>query len=130
MPPLVRHEAQTQVEHSPTFRARGQSRGMNHELLDADLDEIEQRAARAFTVAPQPWNPWLETRHGTGGCSFLQCGGDSAQDTEMYFEVRLGAEQLVSPDARLDAIIDFIGNAAEDVPRLIAEIKRLRRRGD
>jgi hypothetical protein len=41
-----------------------------------------------------------------------------------------GAERLVSPDARLDAVIDFVGNAAADVPRLIAEIKRLRRQVD
>ena len=103
---------------------------MDHELSDTDLDEIEQRAARAFNVAPQPWDPWLETRDGTGGGSFVQFGGDTDHDTEMYFEVRLRAEQLISPDARLDAIIDFVGNAATDVPRLIAEIKRLRRRPD
>jgi hypothetical protein len=103
---------------------------MDHELSDTDLDEIEQRAARAFSVAPRPWTPWLETYGGLGGCSFVQFGGDMDPDAEMYFEVHLGAERLVSPDARLDAIIDFVGNAAADVPRLIAEIKRLRRRVD
>jgi hypothetical protein len=30
----------------------------------------------------------------------------------MYFDVHLGTEQLLSPDVRFDAIIDFVGNAA------------------
>jgi hypothetical protein len=34
------------------------------------------------------------------------------RDTEMYFEVHLGEERLVSPDTRPDAIVDFVGNAA------------------
>lgn len=82
-------------------RAGGQISGMDHELSDTDLDEIEQRAGRAFSVAPQPWTPWLETRGGRGGlggCSYVQFGGDTDHDTEMYFEVHLGAEQLASPD--------------------------------
>jgi hypothetical protein len=103
---------------------------MDYELSDSDLDEIEHRATTAFGVAPLPWTPWLETRGGLGGCSFVQFGGEMDPDAEMYFEVRLGAERLVSPDARLDAIIGFVGNAAADVPRLIAEIKRLRRQVD
>lgn len=103
---------------------------MDHELSASDLDEIEQRAVRAFNVAPKPWRPWLETHGGLGGCSFVQFGGDMDDDSEMYFDVHLGAERLVSPDERLDAIIDFVGHAATDVPRLIAEIKRLRGRVD
>ncbi|GEM_PF-6471779 len=100
---------------------------MGNVLSDADLDEIEQRAAGAFEVAPQPWKPWLETRDATGGCSFVQFGGDPDEDNEMYFEVRLAQRQLISPDARLDAVIDFVGNAPDDVLRLVAEVKRLRR---
>jgi hypothetical protein len=103
---------------------------MERELSDSDLDEIERRTMRAFNVAPAPWRPLLETRGGVGGCSFVQIVGDRDADTEMYLEVRLGAERLVSPDARLDAIVDFVGNAATDVPRLIAEVKRLRTRID
>lgn len=44
----------------------------------------------------------------------------------MYIDVRLGTNQLTSPDPRLDAVIEFIAHAAADVPRLVTEIKRLR----
>jgi hypothetical protein len=97
---------------------------MNDGLPDAALLEIEHRLARALQVAPTPWKPWLETRYGTGGCSFVTFDGD--QDNEMYLEVHLGTEQLISPDARLDAIVDFVGNAMDDVQKLVAEVKRLR----
>jgi hypothetical protein len=82
--------------------------------------------AKAYGVAPQPWSPWLETRDGIGGCSFVQYGSDRDQDNDMYLEVRLGDRRLTSPDGDLDAIVDFVGNAAEDVLRLVDEAKRLR----
>jgi len=95
-------------------------------LPDAELLAIEQRAMRALNVVPTPWNPLLETRHGIGGCSFIQIGDDPAVDNEMYIDVHLGARQLASPDARLDAVIDFVAHAPTDVARLIAETRRLR----
>jgi hypothetical protein len=64
---------------------------------------------------------------GIGGCSFVQLGGDPGAEHELYFELRLGSAQVTSPDERLDAVVDFLGNAADDVPRLVAEIRRLRR---
>jgi hypothetical protein len=101
--------------------------GVASDLSDEDLYEIERRVASAFGVAPQPWIPWLETRDGIGGCSFVQVGGDPGEDNEIYFDVRLGHRRLVSPDARLDAIVDFVGKAADDVLRLLAEVRRLRK---
>ena len=97
-------------------------------LPDAELMEIEQRAARALGVVPAPWNPMLETRGGIGGCSFIQIDDDPAVDKEMYIDVHLGPSQLRSPDARLDAVIDFVAHLPTDVARLIAEIRRLRSR--
>jgi hypothetical protein len=99
-------------------------------LPDAELLEIEQRAARALDVAPTPWNPMLETQGGIGGSSFIQIGDDRAVDNEMYIDVHLGTRQLTSPDARLDAVVDFVAHAPTDVARLIAEVRRLRSRGD
>jgi hypothetical protein len=52
------------------------------------------------------------TRHGAGGGGFAQVGGDGDHDAEMYFDVHLGTEQLLSPDVRFDAIIDFVGDVA------------------
>jgi len=71
---------------------------------------IEQRAVRALDVVPTV-ESLLETRHGIGGCSFIQFGGDPAVDDEMYIDVHLGAKRLTSPDARLDAIINFVAHA-------------------
>jgi hypothetical protein len=101
---------------------------MTDELAEAELIQIEQRTARAFDVAPSPWLPWLETRGGIGGSSFISFGGTPESDNEMYVSVHVGARQLISPDPRLDAIVDFLAHTAEDVPRLLAEVRRLRRR--
>jgi hypothetical protein len=99
-------------------------------LTDADLAAIEERVNEAQRVGPPPWNAWLETRHGTGGGSFVQFGGAADEDNEMYLDVRLNQRQLISPSAELDAIVDFIGNAPEDVHSLVAEVHRLRGRLD
>ena len=93
---------------------------------EPELVEMEQRAIHALDAAPAPWIPLLETRHGLGGESFIQFGDDPRLDQEMYITVDLGSQRLNSPDARLDAVIDFIAHASEDVPRLVAEIRRLR----
>lgn len=95
---------------------------------DPELTEIEQRATQALDVAPAPWKPLLETRHGIGGCSFIQLGDDPEVDHEKYVDLHLGARRLTSPDAQLDAVIDFVAHAPSDVTRLIAEIRRLRSR--
>src|SRR6266508_5911430 len=95
-------------------------------LSDSDLSRIQERVDRALEISPLPWSPWRETREGTGGCSFIQFGGHPDEDNEMYLYVRLGRHRLVSPDTRLDAIVDLIGNAPEDILRLIGEVKRLR----
>jgi hypothetical protein len=100
--------------------------GMSEPMSDEDLDQITQRVASALRVLPPPWRPWLETREGTGGCSFVQAGGEPDEDNELYFDVRLGRRRLTSPDVELDAIIDFVGNAGDDVLRLLTEVRRLR----
>src|SRR5581483_2056079 len=97
-------------------------------LSDAELAAIEQRVNEAQRVGPPPWNAELETRHGTGEGSFVQFGGAADEDNEMYLDVRLNQRQLISPNAGLDAIVDFIGNAPEDVLSLVAEVQRLRGR--
>jgi hypothetical protein len=94
-------------------------------LSDEELTQIERRLDQAVTVAPPPWWAWLETQGGLGGESFVQFRGDPNVDNEMYLSVHLGADRLRSPDPRLDLIIDFVGNSAEDVRRLIGEIRRL-----
>ena len=99
---------------------------MTEPFSDDALHAIEHRLRAVSTIAPPPWRPWLETRQGIGGSSFVQFDGDPDVDCEMYLTVELGPEQLRSPDPRLDLIVDFLGNAAGDIEQLIAEVRRLR----
>ncbi|WNV87900.1 hypothetical protein [Umezawaea sp. Da 62-37] len=101
---------------------------MSDNLSDADFDEIEQRVMKALEVAPPPWVEHLESRYATGGTSFVQVGpADIDPEIEMYVNVQVGDDQWRSPDARLDAIIDFFGHAPDDVQRLLDEIRRIRK---
>jgi hypothetical protein len=56
---------------------------MSDGIEEADLAEMEQRAAPAFAIATAPWVAWLETRGGLGGESFIQVGDDPALDREL-----------------------------------------------
>jgi len=98
---------------------------MSDHLSDADLASIEHRLTDVLTVAPAPWMPFLETRAATGGESFVQFQGDPDMDNEMYLSVHFGPERLASPDPRFDLIVDFVGHAADDVARLLREVRRL-----
>ncbi|WP_369262155.1 hypothetical protein [Streptomyces sp. R35] len=93
-------------------------------LSETDLDAMAERAAAA---SPGPWVPWLETRGATGGESFIQVDPDHGEeDDEIYVNRIVGARQILGPDQQLDADLDFIAWARQDVPRLIAEVRRLR----
>jgi hypothetical protein len=90
-------------------------------MADDELDEIEERAALA---TPGPWEARLETRWGTGGASCIDLNPRGDEDAELYFAY--APLERVSPDPRLDADLDFVAHARTDVPRLVAEIRRLR----
>jgi hypothetical protein len=66
-----------------------------HGIEDDELADIEQRAARAFAVAPTPWVAQPETRQPIGGESFIQLGDDSDLGQELY--IRLYTGQMRSP---------------------------------
>lgn len=100
---------------------------MSEELSDADLDEIEQRVKKALEVAPPPWVEHLESRYATGGTSFVQVGASEIDpEIEMYVNVQVGDDRWRSPDARLDAVVDFFSHAPNDVQRLLEEVRRIR----
>ncbi|WP_406336807.1 hypothetical protein [Streptomyces sp. NBC_00203] len=97
---------------------------MDEALSETDLDAMAKRAASASLG---PWVPVLETRGATGGASCIQVDPDHAeQDDEIYVNRFIGARQVLGPDRQLDADLDFIAWARQDVPRLIAEVRRLR----
>lgn len=88
-------------------------------LSEGDLDAIEQRAAQA---TPGPWWSWIEGRDGLSGASFIGRGHGSERELDLYLST--GATQPVPT-----ADYDFIAQARQDVPRLVAEIRRLRALG-
>ena len=99
---------------------------MSDGIEETELAEIEERAAQAFAVAPAPWVALLETRGGLGGESFVRIGDDPVLDRELYVTLLLGTDRVASPNVALDAVIDYIAHACDAIPRLMAEIWRLR----
>jgi hypothetical protein len=84
------------------------------EMSEAELAEIEHRAEQA---SPAPWESFIEGRNHQSGASFIRVGGRS-DDPDMY----VTRERI--PASVED--LDFIAHAREDIPRLVAEIRRLR----
>jgi hypothetical protein len=89
-------------------------------------NEIEQRLMRATKAAPLPWVEFLETRGSTGGGSMIRVEGTPDIDHEMYLGVSLGDKRWSSPHVELDAVLDFIAHAPEDLSALLDEVRRLR----
>lgn len=79
---------------------------MSARMTNEELDEIRERCRRA---APGPWTAWIEGRDHTSGSSFVRTGAD---DIELS-----GASE---------GDYDFIAHARQDIPRLLAEVGRLR----
>lgn len=79
----------------------------NTPLTDADLKAIEQRLARA---TPGPWIEHLEKRDEISGSDVISTAGQ-----DIYLPGASEADYI------------FVANARQDVPRLLAEIRRLRR---
>lgn len=77
-------------------------------MNEEELSEIERRCSSA---TPGPWKSWIEGRDHTAGDSVITTEGD-----DIYLSGATPADQ------------DFIAAARQDVPRLIAEIRRLRAR--
>lgn len=75
------------------------------------------------------WVAVFETRAATGGASCIRIDrGAAEQDDEMYLSRFInGTRVQVGPDPNLDADLDFIARACEDMPRLVAEVRRLRK---
>ncbi len=79
-------------------------------LTDDALALMEGRAARA---TPGPWKAFIEGRDHTSGADFVRTGGP-----DLY----LFHENAVAPVEDHD----FVAHARQDVPRLVAEVRRLR----
>jgi hypothetical protein len=89
------------------------------ELDDAELQTIESRV-RAATEGP--WWSWVEGRDGTSGDTFIGRGPKGARRTDLYLSTDEPGHSITPEDH------DFIAHARQDVPRLVAEVRRLRDR--
>jgi hypothetical protein len=85
-------------------------------LSSDDLDAVERRCLAA---TPPPWWAWVEGRDGVAGDSFIGRGLDGARHSDLYLSTYPG--EVVSA-----ADYDFIAHARQDVPLLLAEVRRLR----
>ncbi|WP_264558935.1 hypothetical protein [Flavobacterium sp. N2270] len=76
-------------------------------MTELELKEIEDRCKNA---TKGPWKSMIEGRDHTSGDSFIMTGGEDIYISNPLF----------------DNNQDFIANAKQDIPKLIAEIKRLK----
>jgi hypothetical protein len=91
------------------------------ELSEQELDEIERRADQATAA---PWESWVEGRDGTSGESFIRTGGSDKDTPDIYVTLSHWSGPASTPAGPSD--LDFIAAARRDVPRLVAEVRRLR----
>jgi hypothetical protein len=72
-------------------------------------DELLRIKARCEKATPMPWKALIEARDQFSGSDFIMTGG----------------EDIYLTGATVDDY-DFIAHARQDIPKLIAEIERLR----
>ena len=85
---------------------------MISELTDKDLDEI---SARCEAASARPWVSYVEGRDHTSGSSFIMKGEGENRGDDIELSDATTEDQ------------DFIAHARQDVPRLLDEIRRLKK---
>lgn len=96
-------------------------------------DELDAAERRALAATPGPWQSLVEGREHDSGDSFIRTGGTGLY-TDLYIEYggwapedwRRDDEQRRLFEQRRADDMDFIAAARQDVPRLLAEVRRLR----
>lgn len=80
-------------------------------------EEISEINARLEACTPGPWTSFFEGRDHTSGDSFIQT---ATQDIYIH------ADDYAGGGGHFCSDLDFIANSKQDIPRLIAEVERLR----
>ena len=80
-------------------------------LSDAELEGMRKRCELA---TPGPWKSFVEGRDHTSGSSFIMTGIGGSRGEDIELSGATPADQ------------DFIAHARQDIPRLLAEIRRLK----
>jgi hypothetical protein len=86
-------------------------------MIDSTAKEIERIRARCNAARTGRWLSWFEGRDHTSGSSFIQIGEGKDRDEDLYLS---GDDRPISVEDH-----DFIANARQDIPFLLAEIDRL-----
>ena len=111
--PLLVEEVRTGEEQDPSEVDR-----VSTVLGDAEIVAIE---ARCEAAAPGPWKSFIEGRDHDSGDDFIRVGERSDQpDMYVHRSSHEGTRPASAPD------LDFIAAARQDVPRLVAEVRRLK----
>ncbi|MDX8528687.1 hypothetical protein RFM68_29870 [Mesorhizobium sp. MSK_1335] len=84
---------------------------MKTSISELELQEME---ARVEAAQPGPWKSWVEGRDFLSGSNIIQTGDGVERGEDIDLSGAIVADQ------------DFIAAARQDVPRLIAEVRRLR----
>jgi len=80
-------------------------------LEDAELEAIHRRCENATSG---PWRSFIEGRDHTSGSSFIMTGSSESRCKNIELCGATTADQ------------DFIAHARQDIPRLLAEVARLK----
>ena len=91
----------------PGMRFKDRTHPTMRELSDDELAQIERRYEQA---TGGPWRSFVEGREAMSGSDFIQTVGE-----DIYLSGATANDQ------------DFIAAARQDVPILVAEVRRLRR---
>jgi len=85
---------------------------MNEKPSPLSHAELEAIRARWIRATPGPWQSYVEARDHISGSDFIMTGG-----ADIYLSGATTDDQ------------DFIASAYQDIPRLLAEIERLKSEG-
>ncbi len=80
-------------------------------LTEDQIDDIERRVNKASLG---PWKSFIEGRDHTSGSSFIMTGSDRRRGSDLELCGATDDDQ------------DFIAAARQDIPLLLAEVRRLR----
>ncbi len=86
---------------------------------EAALHQIE---VRCMSASKAPWEAFLFTN--PNDQSFIRIGGLDDDQPDMHLRQSIGGRHLPASDAD----VDFVAHARQDIPALIAEVRRLRAR--
>ena len=78
-----------------------------------DIQELAEIESRCLAATKGPWQSFIEGRDHLSGDSFIRTGGMDNDSPDLYLAGGTLHDQ------------DFIAHARQDIPRLVAEVRKL-----